>query len=304
MEKLSELFDQAKEMSQLHGAEWSSALCESGVGDNGNKHHAIISDSKNDIVIDTGSDSMEASWLCDYLELCSPANIIAIAEAFRDLEKLARNLNDGWLNAIAERDALASENSTLSRYFIECAKAVHHWNAWADPEDKLACAPETPATDAHLKSFRSETLPGDYFGSLVSKARISADKAMVKFPQPNYVLLKVAEEAGEVVQAGVHYAEGRMKWDQLEGEVVQLLAMLMRLVTEGDQVNGVTPPEICRDFKPAHAADLAELVPGERSYKDIDCDLSDFGKAISAQGWNDCRAAILRNIEDAGKKHE
>lgn len=86
------------------------------------------------------------------------------------------------------------------------------------------------------------SVPCDYFSSLVSKARQSAEKAMIKYPQPNYVLLKVAEEAGEVVQAGVHYAEGRETWDNLEGEVVQTMAMLYRLVTEGDQVNGVIPP--------------------------------------------------------------
>lgn len=85
----------------------------------------------------------------------------------------------------------------------------------------------------------------DYFASLVAMARVSADKAIRKFPQPNYVLLKVAEEAGEVVQAGVHYAENRMEWGKVEGEIVQLLAMLIRLVTEGDQVNGITPPALC-----------------------------------------------------------
>ncbi|HBQ1940493.1 hypothetical protein DP173_06885 [Klebsiella pneumoniae] len=85
----------------------------------------------------------------------------------------------------------------------------------------------------------------DYFASLVAMARVSADKAIRKFPQPNYVLLKVAEEAGEVVQAGVHYAENRMEWGQVEGEIVQLLAMLIRLVTEGDQVNGITLPALC-----------------------------------------------------------
>lgn len=90
---------------------------------------------------------------------------------------------------------------------------------------------------------RTVTEPqNDYFASLVAMARVSADKAMRKFPQPNYVLLKVAEEAGEVVQAGVHYAEKRMEWQQVEGEIVQLLAMLIRLVTEGDQINGITPP--------------------------------------------------------------
>lgn len=98
---------------------------------------------------------------------------------------------------------------------------------------------------AELES-RTVTAPqNDYFASLVALARVSADKAMKKFPQPNYVLLKVAEEAGEVVQAGVHYAENRMEWKQVEGEIVQLLAMLIRLVTEGDQINGVTPPASC-----------------------------------------------------------
>jgi len=83
----------------------------------------------------------------------------------------------------------------------------------------------------------------DYFSSLVAMGKIAAEKAMRKYPQPNYVLLKVAEEAGEVVQAAVHYAENRMTWVELEGEVIQLIAMLNRLMVEGDQVNGVKPPQ-------------------------------------------------------------
>ena len=50
-------------------------------------------------------------------------------------------------------------------------------------------------------------------------------------------------EAGEVVRAGVHYAEGRYEWEELEGEVVQTIAMLFRLLTEGDEINGVIPPQ-------------------------------------------------------------
>lgn len=81
-----------------------------------------------------------------------------------------------------------------------------------------------------------------YFHSLVLKARAAAEKAKVKFPQPNYVALKVAEEAGEVVRGCVHFAEGRMTWPEVEIEIVQCIAMLMRLVEEGDQKNGVIPP--------------------------------------------------------------
>lgn len=103
---------------------------------------------------------------------------------------------------------------------------------------------ELQARIAELEARTVTVHQSDYFTSLVAMARVSADKAMRKFPQPNYVLLKVAEEAGEVVQAGVHYAENRMEWGQVEGEIVQLLAMLIRLVTEGDQVNGITPPAL------------------------------------------------------------
>lgn len=88
----------------------------------------------------------------------------------------------------------------------------------------------------------AEPVKADYFGGLVERARNAAEKASRKFPQPNYVTLKIAEEAGEVVRGCVHYAENRMEWSEVEGEIVQLLAMLIRLVTEGDQINGVTPP--------------------------------------------------------------
>ena len=118
------------------------------------------------------------------------------------------------------------------------AKQPHH-NGMMQLSNELVMAKQRIA---ELESGTTTASQSDYFASLVAMARVSAEKAMRKFPQPNYVLLKVAEEAGEVVQAGVHYAEKRMEWQQVEGEIVQLLAMLIRLVTEGDQINGITPP--------------------------------------------------------------
>ena len=114
--------------------------------------------------------------------------------------------------------------------------------ALANPDNILALVEALEKAQRRNAELEAQN---DYFASLVAMARVSADKAIRKFPQPNYVLLKVAEEAGEVVQAGVHYAENRMEWGQVEGEIVQLLAMLIRLVTEGDQVNGITPPASC-----------------------------------------------------------
>jgi NTP pyrophosphatase (non-canonical NTP hydrolase) len=114
-------------------------------------------------------------------------------------------------------------------------------------------APFTAAITAYLASMREQGWamrnPDDYFDQLVIRARAAAEKAARKFPQPNYVTLKIAEEAGEVVRGCVHYAEKRMDWSEVEGEIVQLLAMLIRLVTEGDQINGVTPPAMLEAAK-------------------------------------------------------
>lgn len=74
---------------------------------------------------------------------------------------------------------------------------------------------------------------------LFSDACAEAERAMAKFPQPNYTLLKVAEETGEVVKAAVHFGEVRGSRDEVRKEIVQAIAMIFRLYLEGDQINGV-----------------------------------------------------------------
>lgn len=83
----------------------------------------------------------------------------------------------------------------------------------------------------------------DLFNEIIADAVKEAEKAMIKFPQPNYVLLKVAEEGGEVVKDAVHCVEGRQSYTKLRGEITQNIAMLYRLVVEGDQVIGLKPIE-------------------------------------------------------------
>ncbi|MCV2877574.1 hypothetical protein OE699_01810 [Sedimentimonas flavescens] len=87
-----------------------------------------------------------------------------------------------------------------------------------------------------------EYVPKDAFGpasQLISDAWAEAQKAMRNFPQPNYVISKVAEEAGEVVKAAIHCAEGRETKENVISEIKQAMAMLMRLYIEGDQVHGL-----------------------------------------------------------------
>ncbi|MGN6534290.1 MAG: hypothetical protein ACTHKQ_00995, partial [Mesorhizobium sp.] len=79
----------------------------------------------------------------------------------------------------------------------------------------------------------------DAVADLLVDAWGEAEKAMRKFPQPNYVISKVAEEAGEVVKAAIHCAEGRELASAVEAEIKQAMAMLIRLYVEGDQVHGL-----------------------------------------------------------------
>lgn len=80
----------------------------------------------------------------------------------------------------------------------------------------------------------------EYLYEIVSRSIGQTRRAITRFPQPNYCLTKVAEEAGEVVKAGVHLAEGRdFSHADLEGEVVDTIAMLFRVLIEGDQVIGL-----------------------------------------------------------------
>lgn len=80
---------------------------------------------------------------------------------------------------------------------------------------------------------------------LVEAAIERACSAMALYPQPNYVITKLAEEAGEVVKEAVHHAEGRGSADRVKDEIIDLLAMTYRLWIEGDSVHGLKP--VCEE---------------------------------------------------------
>ena len=100
---------------------------------------------------------------------------------------------------------------------------------------KIALRDTTPPASA----IREADGPDDAVSELFVDAWAEAEKAMRKFPQPNYVISKVAEEAGEVVKAAIHCAEGRDTAEHVAAEIKQAIAMLIRLYIEGDQVHGL-----------------------------------------------------------------
>jgi len=110
----------------------------------------------------------------------------------------------------------------------------------ATPEALAEC-PEVAKLIADAEARGSKAMSESDFDCLVLDGIAEALKAMRKFPQPNYVISKIAEEAGEVVKAAIHCAEGRETVDNLRGEMKQLIAMIYRLWVEGDQVHGLPP---------------------------------------------------------------
>lgn len=102
-----------------------------------------------------------------------------------------------------------------------------------DVDTLVAAILDAPLGDAVISA-------GD-FAAIVTEGIAEARHAMVKFKQPNYVITKLAEEAGEVVKEAVHCAEGRGNFYNLQREIAQLIAMIYRLWEEGDQVHGLPP---------------------------------------------------------------
>ena len=80
--------------------------------------------------------------------------------------------------------------------------------------------------------------PADAIGKLVNESIEAACTAAEKYPQPNYVISKLAEESGEAVKAAIHCAEGREDPSEVRAELVQTIAMCIRLFIEGDQLHG------------------------------------------------------------------
>lgn len=96
------------------------------------------------------------------------------------------------------------------------------------------------------------------FRAFVEGAIGEAEKAIQRYPQPNYVISKLAEEAGEAVKAAIHCAEGREPMQSVRDELRQVIAMAYRLWVEGDQVHGLPPVAPECQITPAYSLDFPD----------------------------------------------
>ena len=168
-------------------------------------------------------------------EECNVAAIRALVEAARAMRSAICG-PDGFAECVRRDSGLAYPWPALeiAESLMDAALAQK-----APIEDMNAVECTCKGSDEMCPCQNTPHPAPDAVARLVEAARAEAEKAMRKFPQPNYVISKVAEEAGEVVKAAIHCAEGRETPENVKLEIVQAMAMLIRLYVEGDQVHGL-----------------------------------------------------------------
>lgn len=77
--------------------------------------------------------------------------------------------------------------------------------------------------------------------NLLERAQKEAERARGIFPDPKNLLLALVEEHGEVVKAALDIQQKDGAYDDLDKEIVQCMAMCIRLHEEGDPAIGVEP---------------------------------------------------------------
>lgn len=70
--------------------------------------------------------------------------------------------------------------------------------------------------------------------SILKAVKDEVIRARVLFPDPKHLLHALTEEHGEVVKAALDLYGGKGSYEELAKEIVQLMAMCLRLYIEGD----------------------------------------------------------------------
>jgi NTP pyrophosphatase (non-canonical NTP hydrolase) len=86
---------------------------------------------------------------------------------------------------------------------------------------------------------KDKTMADTY--ALLKRANAEAERARKIFPEPHNLLLALVEEHGEVVKAALDIRQKAGSYVDLDKEIVQCMAMCIRLHEDGDPAVGVEP---------------------------------------------------------------
>lgn len=78
----------------------------------------------------------------------------------------------------------------------------------------------------------SETRPTDKH--FAQRVEIELRNARAKFPSSVLSMAALTEEVGELAQALLKWRAGKLSWDAVVGEAIQVSAMAQRVAVEGD----------------------------------------------------------------------
>lgn len=188
-EAITAIADTIEYAARLYGDTWDSALC----GNDDGNYHGIISEEFQDIVARAADDSRDSSWLCDYLEAVSPANVRLLLAAIKDKDRL---LQIGTQNIQDSGHAL-----TDLRRFIEMK-----WPGVADlpsAEAVLANGPEAKhETDALIAALNrvAEFYEGEDVGTLHDQLNEANKRIdfLIRRPESARVVQEIKDRATQV----------------------------------------------------------------------------------------------------------
>lgn len=66
-------------------------------------------------------------------------------------------------------------------------------------------------------------------------------RARAKFPKPDYLLSAFSEESGELVKSVLDHMFEKATKDEVYAEAIQVIAMAVRIIEEGDPIHKLTP---------------------------------------------------------------
>ena len=76
---------------------------------------------------------------------------------------------------------------------------------------------------------------------LFIEAALEVERARALYPKPDHLTLALAEEAGEVTKAVLDHFDHKCDIYQVRKEIVQCVAMCVRLWNEGDPTVNLPP---------------------------------------------------------------
>jgi hypothetical protein len=128
-EQLENISEMAADAAKRYGPEWDSAL----VGGLGGNFHAVTSDTIQDVVVQANDDSRDSSWLCDYLESLSPAQVLSLVRELQEYRKAQQVVPDfGALTKLIVRrlvDCGGADDDAIARceefVYNACRAAMH-----------------------------------------------------------------------------------------------------------------------------------------------------------------------------------